>query len=129
MRRRSGRTWVVRTLLHPPQLILELLIAELELLDGSGELPHLRFKPLKTHDKIGLANLRRPLQSLLRHRALARYAFAAAEEQVQQSRRFAVLSPRGGETDASSKRRHESERGCPSRDEASHELHGAVESC
>jgi hypothetical protein len=101
-------------------LSLELLVAELELLDCSGELPDLRFEALKAKHEIRPANLRGPLQRLRWSVAFTRYAFASAEEQVQQSRGLAVLGPCRAKIRASSKGHHESERGCPSRDKASH---------
>jgi hypothetical protein len=39
--------------LHAPELTFELLVAILQLLEGTRELPDLRFQPIETHGEVG----------------------------------------------------------------------------
>src|ERR1700704_4631027 len=52
---------VFGVLLHTADLTLELLIAELQLLDHPGELPDLGFESVEAHDQLGARSLCRPL--------------------------------------------------------------------
>ena len=61
-RLQSGRPRAVGSrlgvVLRAAKLLLELLVAELELLDRAGELAHLRFEPIDPHHELGLGHLR-----------------------------------------------------------------------
>src|SRR5262245_29341669 len=65
-------------LLHSPDLGLELLVAKLQLLDRSGQLPNLRFEALEAHDEIGTRDLRGTIGG--RGGALAGQPLTAAEK-------------------------------------------------
>ncbi len=88
---------VLVVVLHPLELRLELLVAELQLLDGAGELAQRAFQPVEPHRQgagIGIVGLRllaaARLDLLLLLLAAAR--FAAAEQVVEE---IALLRMRG----------------------------------
>ena len=49
---------VICFLLQPPDLLLELLIAILQLLDRAGQLADLRLQAVKARDEVGFGQLR-----------------------------------------------------------------------
>src|SRR6516165_6248815 len=70
--RRPWRTFgAVALLLHVMDLVLELLVAELKLLDDAGELSNLGLQPLDPQQNVGPAGLRRALRGRLYGAALA----------------------------------------------------------
>ena len=86
----------VTLLLHVTDLGLELLVAELKLLDDAGELSNLGLQPLDPQQNVGPAGLRRALRGRLYGAALAARALAAAENEIEQpARPLAFLRPTG----------------------------------
>ncbi len=68
---------------RPAQLLLELLVAELQLLDDAGELPDLVLQTIEPHHQLGrrrLGDFRRPLLLASAAGALAAGTLAAAEK-------------------------------------------------
>src|SRR5262245_6446617 len=137
--RRHGRTDGTRLyatgrapLLQAADLCLELLVAELELLDRAGELPDLALEALEPHHQIGA----RHLCSLLRAGgrggatfAPAAEALAAAEDAVEQSERtFGFLRLSRGRYQRHRRHDREAERGCRrhTEREACHRCRGMV---
>ena len=119
---------VIRFLLQAAQLALELLIAELQLLDRPRHLPDLGLEAVETQHKVGIRHLRRAVR---RHGALtaASKAFAAAEDAIEQSRRARLLGARGKGGRGRRRHRHKGEQGCRRHTgrEACHECLGVVE--
>ena len=119
---------VIRFLLQAAQLALELLIAELQLLDRPRHLPDLGLEAVETQHKVGIRHLRRAVR---RHGALtaASKAFAAAEDAIEQSRRARLLGARGKGGRGRRRHRHKGEQGCRGHTgrEAWHECLGVVE--
>ncbi|HEY6255266.1 MAG TPA: hypothetical protein VIY51_05675, partial [Xanthobacteraceae bacterium] len=72
---------VFARLLHAPELIGQLLIAELQLLDHAGHLPDLGFEAIDAHAEIAGGGLRDPV-------APGRRGALAAEQPIKQARRF-----------------------------------------
>ena len=97
---------VLVVLLHAPQLTFELLIAVLQLLDCSGELPDLIFKVVETHDEIAGRGLRRAILADRRNRPLV-----AGAKQAIKERAVRLLRP-GGTRHC---QKHSGQRRCPGR--------------
>ena len=97
---------VLVVLLHAPQLTFELLIAVLQLLDCSGELPDLIFKVVETHDEIAGRGLRCAILADRRNRPLVAGAKQAIEE-----RAVGLLRPGG----TRHRQKHSGQRRCPGR--------------
>jgi hypothetical protein len=68
-------------ILHAPELIGKLLIAELQLLDGAGHLPDLGFEPIDAHAQITGGGLREPIPMGRRCRLAA-----TTEQAVEEAR-------------------------------------------
>src|SRR5262245_12459751 len=121
-------------LLQAADLGLELLVAELELLDRAGELPDLALEALEPHHQIGA----RHLCGLIRGGgggttfAPAAEALAAAEDAVEQSERtLRLLRLSRGRYQRHRRHDREAERGCRRHTErkACHRCRGMLEPC
>ena len=75
LHRRSRRT----LFLHAADLAFELLVAKLQLLDRSGQLPNLAFQPLHAQHGVGAGDLRRAIRARGWRAALAAQPFASVE--------------------------------------------------
>ena len=116
----SSRPPAVLLVLHAPDLSLQLLIAELQLLDHTGELPDLAFKPLEAHHKIRAARLGCVLDRL--NGAIAAHAPAPAEDEIKQAARALAFLCACRANRTSNDNRRQSEHGCASKPEAIHGL-------
>src|SRR5262249_38531717 len=98
-------------LLHAADLALELLVAKLQLLDCSGQLPDLGFEALKTQQEIGTRHLRHAIRSCGRRAAIAAQALASVEKAEQSKRTLALLGPSFAHERGYRDQRHQDERG------------------
>src|SRR6202022_4955683 len=118
--RASLRAPAVLILLHASDQTLQLLIAELELLDHTSELPDLAFKPLEAHHNIRAACLGCVLDGL--NAAIAAHALAPAADEIKQAARPLAFLRACRAIRASNDNGRQGEHGCASKPEAIHRL-------
>jgi hypothetical protein len=105
-------------LLHAPDQRLQLLIAELELLYHTGELPDLAFKALEAQYKVRAGCLGCVLDSA--NTAIADHALASAENEIKQAARALAVLCACRAICTSHDNCRQSEHGCASKPEAVH---------